>query len=218
MSEISDAVGKWIVNNVGWTIIIILFVISGLFKITKIELNPIGWIVSWIGKNLTKDVRKDVADLKTDTTNKFEEIKTDHKAQIDDLKKDYNSQISELKADLDLFEKSTNKSIHEMKKGTDSNCKLLKVRLDKMEKSNDMQTVMQIKAHVLDFANSCMNKRKHTKQDFDNIIAENAQYEDLIKKYKLKNNVYKEDFEFIMKCYHKCQEDGTFLTESDADA
>ena len=66
MSEISKAVGQWIVNNVGWTVVIFLFVLSGLFKITKIELNPVGWILGWIGKNFTKDVRKDVADLKTE--------------------------------------------------------------------------------------------------------------------------------------------------------
>lgn len=217
MSEIEKTVGQWIVNHIGLSIVIVLFILSGLFKITKIEINPIGWIVSWIGKQFTKDVRRDVADLKEDTATKFEDIKIDRNAKIAELKSDYDEKIASLKSDIDSFEDRTSRSIDEMKAGTSENCEILKVRMDRMEKSNDMQTVRQIKIHVLDFANSCMNKRKHTKKDFENIIDENTQYENLVRKYGLVNDVYKEDFEFIMKVYHKCQEDGSFLNESDAD-
>jgi hypothetical protein len=85
--------------------------------------------------------------------------------------------------------------------------------MDQMEKSNDMQTVRQIKAHVLDFANSCLNGRKHTKQDFDNLIKENEDYEVLVKKYGLVNDVYTEDFHYIMKVYRKCMEERSFLRD-----
>lgn len=191
MSEVSKTVGQWIVENWGWAAVIFLFLLQGLFKITKIEINPLGWLIGWIGKNFTKDVRQDVADLKKDTEEK----------------------ITALQSDLDTFEKKTDKNINEMKKGTADNCKLLKKRLDNVEKSNDMQTVRQIRAHVLDFANSCMNKRKHTKNEFETIIKENTDYEALVKKYRLKNDVYKEDYEFIMNVYHDCQKNGTFLNE-----
>lgn len=196
MSEIAKTVGQLIVSNVGLAVIIGLYIISGLFKITKFEIDPLGTLIRWVGSTLTKDVRKDVADLKTD----------------------YNDQISNLKADLDSFEKRTNSNIDEMKNGTSGSCEMLKKRLDMMERSNDMQTVRQIKEHVFDFANSCFNKRKHTKQDFENIIHENEEYERLVKKYKLVNDVYDEDFGFIMKIYHKCQDEGSFLSERDADA
>ena len=218
MSEITKAVGQWIVENVGWTIVIALFILSGLFKIVKIEINPVGWLLGMLGKSLTKDIRKDVADLRKNTEGKFEEIKSDRKRSIDDLKKDYDSKIGMLKTDLDSFEQRTNAGIDEMKKGTSKNCELLKKRLDGVEKSNDIQTIRQIRAHVLDFANSCMNKRRHTKLEFENIIAENEDYEKLVKKHKIRNAVYKEDFEFVMKVYHKCQEEGSFLKESDAEA
>lgn len=213
MSEVSKTVGQWIVENWGWAVIIFLFFLQGFFKITKIEVNPLGWLIGWIGKHLTADVRKDVADLKGDTVKKFDEIKTDRKKSIDDLKKDYDEKIGALKTDLDFFEKKTDKSIGEMKKGTAQNCNLLKKRLDGVEKSNDMQTVRQIRAHVLDFANSCMNNRRHTKNEFETILKENEDYEALVKKHKLKNAVYKEDFAFIMNCYHDCQKNGTFLNE-----
>lgn len=218
MSEVTKAVGQWIVGNVGWSVLILLFVLSMFFKITKKEIDPLGWVIGWFGKALTRDVRKDVSDLKKSTDDKFEEIKKDRSDKVDELKKDYNDKIRGLRDDLDSFEKSTNKSIDEIKIGTAENCEKLKKRLDEMEsasiRSNDMQTIRQIKAHVLDFANSCMNHRRHTKKEFENIIEENTTYEGLIKKYRIKNDVYAEDFKFVMDVYHQCQKEGSFLNES----
>lgn len=215
MGEVSKAVGQWIVDNVGWTALIVLFLIQGLFKVTKIELNPLGWLISWVGNSLTKDVRKDIADLKTETNTKFAEIKTDRAAKIEELKKDYDDKITDLRKDLDSFEERTNISITEMKNGTADNCKLLKARLDEMERSNDMQTIRDIKAHILDFANACLNHRPHTKQEFDSIIKENETYEALVKKYNLKNNVYDEDYKYILKVYHKNQDEDSFLRDEE---
>ena len=173
MSEITKAVGQWIVDNVGLSVLIFLVLLSGLFKITKIEINPIGWIISSIGKLLTKSLRDDV-----------------------------DSKMTAIKQDLEAID---SRSV--------ANCNKVNERLDKIEESNDMQTIRQIKAHVLDFANSCMNHRKHTKKDFDNIIDENTQYESLVTKYGLKNDVYKEDYAYIMKVYHYCQDNNCFLQE-----
>jgi exonuclease VII large subunit len=177
---------EFMLQHWGFSIVFILFLLSCLFKLTKREIDPLGTVISWIGKHLTKDVRKDVETLKTD---------------------------------LDNFEKKTTRDMDDMKKGTDKNCKDLKKRLDDMEaahqKSNDMQTIQTIRAHILDFANSCFNKRKHTKREFENVIEENKLYKKLVEKYEIENDVYREDYEFIMKCYHRCQEEGTFLKEGD---
>lgn len=189
MSEISKAVGLWITQNVSWTVVIILFILSIFFKIPKKEVNLLGWLVGWIGNSLTKGLRNDVEAMKEETSR----------------------QIDELRRDLDSFESTTNTNITAMKSGTDMNCTMLKMRLDEMEKSNDMQTVRQIKAHIFNFANSCYNHQKHTKKDFDNIIKENEEYEELCAKYSLKNDVYTEDFAYIMKIYHQCQDNDSFL-------
>lgn len=215
MGEITKAVGQWIVGNVGWSFLIFLFILSCIFKLTKREIDPLGWVLGIFGKALTKDVRKDISEFKTDTAAKFADVKKDRADKIAELKNDYNEQIKVLGDSV----KTMRDDVDEMKEGTARNCETLKIRLDELEaastRSNDLQTIRQIRAHVLDFANSCMNKRKHTKLDFENIIDENAQYEELIKKYNIKNNVYKEDYEFIMKIYHRCQDEGSFLKESD---
>lgn len=217
MGEVSKVVGQWIVANTGWSVVIFLFILSGLFKIVKIEINPLAWVIGWVGKALTKDVRNDISELKIATDKKFEDIQKDRTQKISELKDDYNKKITDLKEDLDEFEQKTKEKMIEIHKEGQFNCESVTARLDEMQRSNDMQTVRQIKAHVLEFANSCLNKVKHTKKDFDNIIAENQEYETLVRKYHLVNDVYTEDYSYIMKVYHKCLEENSFLKESDAE-
>jgi RNA processing factor Prp31 len=220
--DLGKTVTQLLVNNLSITMIVVLWLIGrilSLFKIKQKEINPLGWLSGKIGKAITKDVREDVSDLKKDTAEKFKEIKKDREIKVEELKTDYNNQIRALKTDLDGFEKKTSKDILDMKNGTALNCEMLKIRLNEMEashqKSNDMQTVQTIRSHILDFANSCFNKRRHTKREFENIIDENSTYEELVEKYGIKNNVYKEDYDFILKIYHRCQEEGSFLKEGD---
>ena len=199
-SEIGKTIGQWIIGHVGWSILIVLFLLSCFFKIAKKEIDPLGWVIGLFGKALTKDVRKDIKELKADSDSKIADLDT---------------KLTDLRGDFDDFKTETNNSIKQIQCGTNANCDQLKKRLAQIEKSNDLQTVRQIKAHVLDFANSCLNGRKHTKKEFENIMKENEDYEKLCKKYRLKNSVYKEDYAFVLKVYHKCQEDGSFLKESD---
>lgn len=188
-SEFGKTVGQALVNNLSLVIIVMLWLLGCLFKVTKKEINPLGWVSSKIGNALTKDIRKDVTDLKNETSN--------------------------LRKDFDDFEEV----VGDIKSKTFENCQMVKLRLDELEaaqqKSNDMQTIQTIRSHILDFANSCFNKCRHTKREFENILDENAKYEELIEKYGIRNNVYKEDYDFILKVYHQCQEEGSFLKEGD---
>ena len=215
LEEAANTIWQWIVSHLGWTVLIILALLSGFFKIRKKEIDPLGWVFGLIGKMLTKDVRKDILGLKKDTEKKFEEIKKDRADKVDELKADYNKQNKEIGKSVSVVKKEVNS----MKSGTARNCETLKKRMDKLEaesiKSNDLQTIRQIRAHILDFANSCMNKRKHTKLDFENIFEEDKRYKALVKKYNIENDVYKEDYDYIRKIYRKCQREGTFLKESE---
>ena len=189
MNEILKPAGEWIAQNVSLTVLIVIFILSIFFKIPKKEVNVLGWFVGWVGKAFTRELRNDIQGMKTDS----------------------NKQISDLRSDLDAFEERTNTAISNMQSGTNSNCELLKTRLDAMEKSNDMQTIRQIKTHVLDFANSCRNGTRHTMEDFKNVLSDNAEYEVLVEKYKLKNDVYVEDLKFIKNIYQHCLETNSSL-------
>jgi hypothetical protein len=75
----------------------------------------------------------------------------------------------------------------------------------------DMNRIASIKANVLQFANSCRNGRGHSKEEFMNIMNENNEYEALIKKYDIRNHVYKEDYAFVVEKYRECMHNNSFL-------
>ena len=136
--ETFGLVMKWLSGNWGW----LLAVFCIFFEITPIKINPITAFLRWIGKKLTGDIRKDIADLREDL---------------------------------------------------------------------DKQRMSSIRSLVLDFSNSCLNGKKHTKEEFDHIIAENNTYEELVKQYNIKNEVYSEAYEYIKRIYRKRMDRRDFL-------
>ena len=64
---------------------------------------------------------------------------------------------------------------------------------------------------VLDFANSCRNGKKHTKDEYQHIITLNTKYKDLLKRTKDKNGVFEEEYKYIQKLYAERQEKNDFL-------
>lgn len=75
----------------------------------------------------------------------------------------------------------------------------------------DGQQMNSIRSDVLRFADSCLKGEKHTKEEFDHIINLNKQYEELVKKYRIKNDVYKESYEYIMRIYRRRLDKRDFL-------
>lgn len=69
----------------------------------------------------------------------------------------------------------------------------------------------RIRFEVLNFANSCRNKVKHTKDEFQHIIDINDKYEKLLRDTNDKNGVFVEEYKYIMHIYHRCQEENSFL-------
>lgn len=69
----------------------------------------------------------------------------------------------------------------------------------------------RIRWEILDFANSCRNNRKHTKDEYQHIIALNDKYKELLEKTNDKNGVFEAEYEYIKKLYTERQEKNDFL-------
>ena len=69
----------------------------------------------------------------------------------------------------------------------------------------------RIRFEVLNFANSCRNHQLHTKDEFMHIIAVNDKYEKLLKETNDTNGVFKEEYNYIVSLYKKCQIENDFL-------
>ena len=78
-----------------------------------------------------------------------------------------------------------------------------------MERMTDEKD--RIRYEVLDFANSCRNGRRHTKDEFQHIIDLNDKYEVLLGKTQDSNGVFAEEYHYILGLYHRCQAENDFL-------
>ena len=88
----------------------------------------------------------------------------------------------------------------------------IKEQLDEIKKDFQDHKIESQRYEILDFANSCMNGRKHTKEEFDHIIAVHDDYEQYLEKQGLKNGQVQVAYDFLKKIYLRCIEKNSFLT------
>lgn len=83
--------------------------------------------------------------------------------------------------------------------------------IDSMREENDKNEARRLRANILDFANSCRNDRKHTKDEFENIARDYDDYMAIIEKRSIKNGFLKAEYEYIEDIFHQCQRENKFL-------
>ena len=86
-----------------------------------------------------------------------------------------------------------------------------KNQINSVVKAVDENEKDRIRWEVLEFANSCRNGRKHTKDEFQHIITLNDKYKSLLAKTNDKNGVFDSEYEYIDKLYKERQEKNDFL-------
>lgn len=87
----------------------------------------------------------------------------------------------------------------------------LEDRANEQRKSIDENEMDRIRWEVLDFANACRNHARHTKDEFQHIIALNTKYHKLLEKYKMENGVFDAEYEYILELYKELQHNNEFL-------
>lgn len=78
---------------------------------------------------------------------------------------------------------------------------------------NDIKTNEKdrIRWEILDFANSCRNGRKHTRDEFQHIVALNDKYKALLKETNDRNGVFEVEYSYIQDLYAERLEKNDFL-------
>ena len=126
----------------GGHIALIIAVVSIFFEVSKIKVNPISFILRWVGKRMFEPFRE---------------------------------------------------------------------KIEELERTIDENKIDTIKWEILEFANSCRNNVRHTKDEFDHIIAQNDKYHKLLDKYKMENGVFDAEYAYILRLYKRCQDQNDFL-------
>lgn len=193
MGEIFKPVTQWISTNVGWSVLLGLFILSLFFEFSKIKLSPITAFFKWIGDRLTAGLKIEISELRENTDKRFDEMKAETDQNLKELKDSVNASMAELTAKSNLNDSEFQRKLNEI------------------EEKQDKQICSRIKAHVLNFSRQCRNGEKHTFEDFKNIISENQEYQEIIERHGWKNDVYKLDFDYIMADYNRRVENDDFL-------
>ena len=84
-------------------------------------------------------------------------------------------------------------------------------KINKIEKDVMTNEKDRIRWEILDFANSCRNGGKHTKDEFQHIITLNTKYQKLLKETDDSNGVFEIEYEYIQNTYAEKLEKNDFL-------
>lgn len=87
----------------------------------------------------------------------------------------------------------------------------LTLKIQEVSDSNDKNEMKRIRWEILDFANSCKNKRKHTQDEYRHIIEIHDDYEKLLEKTGQENGFLDAEYDYILKQYADRQEQNDFL-------
>ena len=164
--------------------IVIALIATYMIDISKIKLNP--W--KWIG-NLLKKCLRDIGNILT------EDIRND----LANFKEQYNvSTQNHISEYTGLYDKLDN----------------LENTINKVNDKLNNHIAESLRRDILDFQNSCINKRRHTKEEWTYIYKMCDKYENHIEENHLKNSEAEEAIGYIRHIYRECLENGEFLISS----
>lgn len=100
------------------------------------------------------------------------------------------------------------------KQVTGNTCSKIDGLIDKVGRiESDVKTNEKdrIRWEILDFANSCRNGRKHSRDEFQHIVALNDKYTNLLKETNDRNGVFEVEYNYIQELYAERLEKNDFL-------
>lgn len=85
--------------------------------------------------------------------------------------------------------------------------------LDKHISESAAKEIKDTRRDILEFCNSCMNGRRHTKEQFEFVIKQCDDYESYIRTHKIKNGVVDAAMTEIRRLNLKCIQENSYLKE-----
>lgn len=87
--------------------------------------------------------------------------------------------------------------------------------LSKHIEESESKSLQDTRRDILSFCNSCMNGRKHTKEQFKFVIKQCDEYEKYIETNNLKNGEITDAINEIRRLHQKCIRENSFLKEGE---
>ena len=99
--------------------------------------------------------------------------------------------------------------------GVNEQYEKIQKRLDELQMEVTEFKVDSWRTEILDFSDSCMNHRRHTKEQFDHVIDTLNKYEKYITENKLTNGQVDVAHEYILEIYKQCIRENDFALDEE---
>ena len=87
----------------------------------------------------------------------------------------------------------------------------IKKQLSELKRDFEETKAQDKRWHILSFANSCRNGKRHSKDEWEHLIAELREYEKYTEDKEIPNGVFEEDAKYLRNLYQKISIDNDFL-------
>lgn len=84
-------------------------------------------------------------------------------------------------------------------------------QIEDLKDTVDANEIDRIRWEILDFANSCQQGKKHTKDEFVHIIDLNTKYHKILTRKEMTNGIIDLEYKNIVRIYERCLEEDSFL-------
>ena len=99
--------------------------------------------------------------------------------------------------------------------GVNEQYEKIQKRLDELQMEVTEFKVDSWRTEILDFSDSCMNHRRHTKEQFDHVIEILDRYDKYITENKLTNGQVDVAHEYILEIYKQCIRENDFALDEE---
>ena len=220
MGDLVKPVGQWIADNIPLSVGIALFIFCLFFEISKVKVYPLRWlwkVISWpfkkIDEQRTASFKNVVIGFQADMEEKLNSVTASLNTKFDDITITFDNKLEEMSTAQNSNCTAVKACFTELEKRfdtLDAKQSETEKRLNEIDKKQDMQTADRIRAHVLNFAEDLRRGNLRTLEDFNVVMKEDEKYEEIMKHYEVKNNVYSHAIKFINKKYDEFTETDGF--------
>ena len=108
-----------------------------------------------------------------------------------------------------VFNRNTNNKIEAM----NEKIQVLEQKIVALNVKIDENQVEYLRCEILDFANSILNGRKRSKEEYHNIMDMYRRYHNIVGANNFPNDVLEESYKIILEKYHEEAKNNSFISE-----
>lgn len=191
--QILEIVLEFTGDNWGWGLVLFL----SLVEVSKIKINPWSVLFNWVGNLMFSGIRADMASMKADMTKGISDVKSEVTKKISDVQSDVTKEVSKVKDD-----------VREVK----SQMAGVKEDLGEIKDESREDKAKAARTRILVCADEVYQGVRHSKEYFDNVLADITFYKKYCKEHpEFQNDMTVMAVERIEEVYRHCLENHDFL-------